>query len=169
MNINDVLLGEILKNQKLELKIHLTSSFLRYFSVDGNSNFFKCRDLDEFESDTFENATESCRNNGGIGDLFDNFPDLNDEVRYSSTWSPINFQFNENYYKFFSAKKDKQIGFLYCVPYCTVRTFSWKFFSGIWTGYKRVNSSHFGHGDRFIRLDAFDPKFYVSKFGKVPP
>ena len=94
-----------MKNQKLELQIELTSSFSRYFSIAGNSNFFKCQDLEEFKIDTFENASQICKYNGGFENLFDNVPDLNEKIRHLSTWSPVDFEFNENYQKFFIAQK----------------------------------------------------------------
>ena len=150
------------KNQKLEIKIDLTSSFSRYFSTAGNSNFFKCKDLDEFKIDTFENANQICKNNSGFENLFDNVPDLNDKIRHLSTWSPVDFEFNANYQKFLNGRKTRT-GFDHFNKFQIFK----KHIQEIWTGYKKVNTSHFGLGNHFIELDAFDPKFNVSQFGKV--
>ena len=162
LKINDVLLARVIKtkNQKLELKIDLTSSFSRYFSTAGNSNFFKCKDLDEFKIDTFENANQICKNNSGFENLFDNVPDLNEKILHLSTWSPVDFEFNANYQKFLMGRKTR-------TGFDNFNKFHKKHIQEIWTGYKQVNTSHFGLGNHFIELDAFDPKFNVSQFGKV--
>jgi len=36
--------------------------------------------------------------------------------------------------------------------------------SEIWTGFKRINSTHFSNGSTNIHFDAFDPKFGFSRF-----
>ena len=164
LKINDVLLARVskTKNQKLELKIDLISSFSRYFSIAGNSHFFKCKDLDEFKIDTFENANQICKNNSGFENLFDNVPNLNEKIRHSSSWRPVDFEFNANYQKFLLGQKTRT-GFDHLNKFHIFE----KYIQDIWTGYKRVNTSHFGLGNHFIELDAFDPKFKVSQFGKV--
>ena len=36
--------------------------------------------------------------------------------------------------------------------------------NGIWTGYKRINSTHYGNGDNSFPLDAFNQEFNTTKF-----
>lgn len=45
MKINDVLLAGLRKkeNQKIQLRVYLTSSFTGYSTIRGNSNFYKCK------------------------------------------------------------------------------------------------------------------------------
>ena len=57
------------------------------------------KELDDCQSDIFKNAFRRCNNYGGFDDLFDSFPDLNDQIRSGFTWSPIDVQFNEDYYR----------------------------------------------------------------------
>ena len=112
MKINDVLLARILqKNHKVQLHIDLTSSFSRYFTINGNSNFFKCRDCDEFQYGIFENATRICKNQGGFDDLFPTFPDFNFEIRYSATWGPFDWDLNDKLNKLFVDRKKSLTGY----------------------------------------------------------
>ena len=40
-------------------------------------------------------------------------------------------------------------------------------FSDIWTGYKRINSTHFGNQDHSFPLDAFHKELNTSKFAMI--
>ena len=117
MKINDVLLARILqssyptKNHKIQLQIDLISSFSSYFTINGNSNSFKCRDCVEFQYDTFENATRICKNQGGFDDLFPNFPDLNNEIRHLTTWGPFDWELNTKLKNFVIGREHKQPGY----------------------------------------------------------
>ena len=39
--------------------------------------------------------------------------------------------------------------------------------SEIWTGFKRIDSKHFGNGESLIEIDSFDPKYGYSRFDMV--
>ena len=65
------------------------------------------KELYDFQNDIFKNALQRCENYGGFDDLFDPFPDLNDQIRSELTWSPINVQFNENFYRAFMTRSEE--------------------------------------------------------------
>ena len=65
------------------------------------------KELYDFQNDIFKNALRRCKNYGGFDDLFDPFPDLNDQIRSEFTWSPIDVQYNENYYRAFITRREE--------------------------------------------------------------
>ena len=146
LNINDVLLARIFNRQRL--RIHLITSNSGYNTIAGNSHFFKCRDLYGFRYGTFGYATNTCKKHGLIDDLFEDFPKLNESARHQRSWLISEFELKKCTNEFLERQNQVE--------------------TEIWSGYRRINSSYFGLGNHFVRLDAFDPKFGFSRFGMVP-
>ena len=119
---------------------------------------------------TFEQAKENCKDSGLLDDIFYDFPKLTDRALDTSIWSISQFNLANSTRKFFENRKKARTGSrnLLATPQKNPKTKDFQIFLEIWTGYRRVNSSHFGLRNHYIPLDAFGQKFEISRFGMVP-